>query len=166
MTNSKLMETSVNIIIRFKDTKTKHLYLESLIKLSSFETFFNSISNISEAMDSWFDFCKKLFKKALSNKDTVYSMIYFIKYFLRFLSNIALYGKGNKNIWIWLTQNDLEDFLYSLLEYLSTKDSELITELLTTYANLFQCETIVKFYNYENIIESIHHNYKFICGKS
>ena len=45
-------------------------------------------------------------------------------------------------------------------------DSDLITELLTTYANLFQCETIVKFYNYEKIMESIYRNYKFICSKS
>lgn len=45
-------------------------------------------------------------------------------------------------------------------------DSDLITELLTTYANLFQCETIVKFYNYEKIMESIYKNYKFICSKS
>jgi len=164
-----LLDNLVEIILKINKKDLKYSNFHNLCLVSKSTLFFENIVN-TQTLQKLFDHSAKAFKTLRETKEEISNHLeyeYDIIFFLKFLSNCAIYGKKNKALGIFLINKDLEDFLFNIMIFSNKHSTNLLSNIMCSYANMFHSENVSKFYNYGRIFDHLHHYFKkFIKSSS
>ena len=162
-----LFEMLVKIILDINKRTLKYLNFQNLYLISRDPNFFENNNNsqnvFQTSLSQLFEYAKKALKasKEKIQGETVSKALEAdIIFFLKFITNCSLYGKRNKTVGVFLTDKELEDFLFDVFKFSKKHSLTLLRYSLFSYANMFQNESIVKFYNFRQIFEELINSFK------
>ena len=157
-----LLDNLIEIILKINKKDLKYSNYHNLSLISKSTLFFENVLN-TQTLQKLFDHSSKVFKTLRDVKEEIPNHLeleYDIIFFLKFLSNCAIYGKKHKPLGIFLINKDLEDLLFNIMIFSNKRSINLLSNIMCTYANMFHSENVSKFYNYGRIFDHLHHYFK------
>lgn len=157
-----LLDNLVEIILKINKKDIKYSNFHNMCLVSKSSLFFENIIN-TQTLQKLFDHSCKAFKTLKEAKEEIPNQLeleYDIIFFLKFLSNCAIFGKKNKALGIFLINKDLEDFLFNIMVFSNKHSTNLLSNIMCCYANMFHSENVSKFYNYGRIFDHLHNCFK------
>lgn len=168
-----LFQILVKIILDINKRTLKYLNFQNLYLISRDPNFFENNNNTGNSfqtsLQNLFEYAKKALKalKEKSQNDMLSKALEAdIIFFLKFITNCSLYGKRNKILGVFLPNKELEDFLFNVFKYAKEQSITVLKYSLFSYANMFQNESIVKFYNFRHVFEELSNSFKKYTKKS
>jgi len=160
--SQSLFQNLSNLILNLDRKDIKYYNLHTLCLVSKTPSFFENALHIDQSLKLLFDHCQRVFKTLKEKKDDSkqIDLQYDLIFFLKLLSNCAIYGKKNKNSQIFLINKDLEDFLFNVMVYANKNSTILLNNVICCYANLFQSENVAKFGTYGRIFDHLYNHFK------